>query len=91
MTPEIRCVIITGSGRLFCAGGDVTLMASAGKDLSNLLGTLIAPLNAAIGCLARMPKPVVALVNGPAAGAGVSLALLGDIVLSARSAHYAGL
>ena len=86
--PAVRCVTITGAGKLFCAGGDVSLMGGAGARLPQLLAELIAPLNAAIARLARMPKPLVMLVNGPAAGAGMSLAILGDVVLSARSAHY---
>jgi 2-(1,2-epoxy-1,2-dihydrophenyl)acetyl-CoA isomerase len=84
----IRCVVLTGAGRLFCAGGDVAAMRAAGDDLPTLLHELIETLHAAIVVLARIPKPLLTLVNGPAAGAGFSLAILGDIVLSARSAHY---
>lgn len=85
---SVRCVVLTGNGRLFCAGGDVGLMQSAGDQLPAVLSELIATLHMAVTRLARMPKPLVTLVNGPAAGAGLSLALLGDIVLSARSAHF---
>jgi 2-(1,2-epoxy-1,2-dihydrophenyl)acetyl-CoA isomerase len=84
----VRCVVLTGAGRLFCAGGDVAAMRAAGDDLPALLQELIETLHEAILILAAMPKPLVTLVNGPAAGAGFSLALLGDIVLSARAAHY---
>ena len=84
----IRCVVLTGAGRLFCAGGDVAAMRAAGDDLPALLHELIETLHQAVLILAAMPKPLVTLVNGPAAGAGLSLAILGDIVLSARSAHY---
>lgn len=85
----VRCVVLTGQGRLFCAGGDVNAMREAGDDgLPAMLTELIATLHAAIIRLARSPKPLLVLVNGPAAGAGFSLAMLGDIVLSARSAHY---
>lgn len=86
--PAIRCVVLTGRGRLFCAGGDVALMKAAGDDLPAVLHELIETLHHAVTILARLPKPLVTLVNGPAAGAGLSLAILGDIVLSARSAHY---
>jgi len=85
---SVRCVVLTGQGRLFCAGGDVSTMRSAGDGLPELLAELIAIVHAAVTRLARMPKPLLVLVNGPAAGAGFSLALLGDVVLSARSAHY---
>ncbi|WP_375398173.1 enoyl-CoA hydratase/isomerase family protein [uncultured Sphingomonas sp.] len=84
----IRCVVLTGNGKLFCAGGDVGLMGSAGERLPAVLTELIAVHHAAVARLARMAKPLVTLVNGPAAGAGFSLAMLGDVVLSARSAHY---
>ena len=65
----IRCIVLTGNGRLF-------------------LSELITTLHAAIARLARAPKPLVTLVNGPAAGAGFSLAMLGDVVIGARSAHF---
>jgi 2-(1,2-epoxy-1,2-dihydrophenyl)acetyl-CoA isomerase len=84
----IRCVVLTGQGRLFCAGGDVAAMREAGDKLAVMLTELIAVFHAAVSRLARMPKPLLVLVNGPAAGAGFSLAMLGDVVLSSRSAHY---
>jgi len=84
----IRCVVLSGRGRLFCAGGDVGTMKHAGDSLSSMLSELIAVLHAAVSRLASMPKPLLVLVNGPAAGAGFSLAMLGDVVLSSRSAHY---
>ncbi|RSU55135.1 enoyl-CoA hydratase/isomerase family protein [Sphingobium yanoikuyae] len=84
----VRCVVLTGSGKLFCAGGDVALMGGAGAQLPTVLAELIATFHAAVTRLARMAKPLLTLVNGPAAGAGFSLAILGDVVLSARSAHY---
>jgi len=85
---EIRCVVLTGAGRLFCAGGDVGLMEAAGDQVSSLLSELAGTLHMALARFARMPKPLLVLVNGPAAGAGLSLAISGDIVLAARSAHF---
>ena len=84
----IRCIVLTGNGRLFCAGGDVQLLAGAGDRRSDVLSELIATFHAAVARLARAPKPLVTLVNGPAAGAGFSLAMLGDVVIGARSAHF---
>ena len=84
----IRCIVLTGNGRLFCAGGDVQLLAGAGDKRSEVLSELIATFHAAVARLARAPKPLVTLVNGPAAGAGFSLAMLGDVVIGARSAHF---
>lgn len=85
---SVRCVVVTGNGKLFCTGGDVALMQSAGDQLPKTLSELITTFHMAVTRLAQMPKPLLMLVNGPAAGAGMSLALLGDVVLSARSAHY---
>lgn len=85
---RVRCVVLTGTGRLFCAGGDVAGMAAAGPDASAFLRALADTLHGAIMTLATMAKPLVVAVNGPAAGAGLSLALLGDIVIAGRSAHF---
>lgn len=84
----IRCVVLTGAGRLFCAGGDVGAFRSAADDIDALLSELAGTLHIAVARFARMEKPLLTLVNGPAAGAGLSLAIAGDVVLSARSAHY---
>ncbi len=84
----IRCVVLTGAGRLFCAGGDVQLFYGAGDKASALIGELAETLHTALARFARMAKPFLVLVNGPAAGAGLSLAISGDIVLAARSAHF---
>lgn len=86
--PAIRCVVLTGAGRLFCAGGDVGLFASAGDRVSALLSELAGTLHMALARFARMAKPLLVLVNGPAAGAGLSLAIGGDVVLAARTAHF---
>ena len=85
----VRCVLITGSGRLFCAGGDVTTFQNAGAELPAVLKEITAYLHAAIARLTTLAKPVVVAVNGAAAGAGVGLALVGDIVLGAASAQFA--
>ncbi|MDP1026869.1 enoyl-CoA hydratase-related protein [Sphingomonas sp. KR1UV-12] len=86
--PSVRCVTLTGSGRLFCAGGDVGAMAAAGGNAAAFLYALASSLHGAIVTLATMEKPLLVAVNGPAAGAGLSLALLGDVVLAGRSAHF---
>lgn len=84
----IRCVILRAQGKLFCAGGDIGSFAQAGDSAPALLQELTGYLNLAIARLARMNKPLVTVINGPAAGAGIGLAVLGDIVLAARSAHF---
>jgi 2-(1,2-epoxy-1,2-dihydrophenyl)acetyl-CoA isomerase len=85
---SIRCVVLSGTGRLFCAGGDLSLFNDAGNQICSILSQLAGTLHSAISHLARMQKPLLTLINGPAAGAGLSLALLGDVVLTARSAHF---
>ncbi len=84
----IRCVTLTGTGRMFCVGGDIASFAIAGDDLPALLEALTTPLHAAISRLMRMDKPLLTIINGPAAGAGIGLAIMGDIVIAARSAHF---
>lgn len=85
---DIRCVVLTGRGKLFCGGGDVGAFAAAGADVSAFLEDLAKTLHAAIVRLMYMRKPLITLVNGPAAGAGMSLAMIGDFALAARSAHF---
>jgi 2-(1,2-epoxy-1,2-dihydrophenyl)acetyl-CoA isomerase len=88
---RVRAVLVTGNGPAFCAGGDIRQMREhidRDGDAGRFLKTLTIRLHAAIATIARMPKPVVMAVNGPAAGAGFSLALSGDIVLAAEGATF---
>ncbi|MDT9598764.1 enoyl-CoA hydratase/isomerase family protein [Sphingosinicella rhizophila] len=84
----IRCVVVTGEGKLFCGGGDVQSFTAAGAEAPQLIKAITAHLHVAIATFARMDKPLVTVINGPAAGAGLSLAALGDIALASRSAHF---
>jgi 2-(1,2-epoxy-1,2-dihydrophenyl)acetyl-CoA isomerase len=86
--PAVRCVVITGAGKMFCAGGDVSAMIRSGDDRPQMLDELISALNAVVMALMQMPKPLLTLVNGPAAGAGFSLAMAGDVVLAGQSASF---
>ena len=85
----IRCVVLRASGRIFCAGGDIGAFSSQLNNLGALTRTLTADLHAAMAIFARMEKPLVTAVNGPAAGAGFSMALAGDLVLAGQSAVFA--
>ncbi|WP_068086745.1 enoyl-CoA hydratase/isomerase family protein [Novosphingobium rosa] len=85
--PALRCVVLTGAGKLFCGGGDIASFAQA-ADASAFLFDLASALHRSVSKLAHGGKPLVTLINGPAAGAGLSLALLGDIVLASASAHF---
>ncbi|OAN65848.1 enoyl-CoA hydratase/isomerase family protein [Sphingomonas sp. TDK1] len=86
--PTVRCVVLTGAGRLFCAGGDLAGIAAAGDGASRFLHDLADMLHDAVFTLATMAKPLLVVANGPAAGAGLSLVLLGDVALAARTAHF---
>lgn len=85
----MRCLLITGAGRGFCSGADLAsgdLMKGGGMpDLGKALHDNYHPV---IRKLAAFRMPVVCAVNGPAAGAGMSLALTGDIVIAAKSASF---
>jgi len=83
---SVRCLILTGAGRGFCAGQDLgDPMAAPGQDLGRLITTHYVPL---VERLRSMPMPVIAAVNGVAAGAGANLALCCDFVVAARSASF---
>lgn len=84
----VRCVVLTGAGKWFCAGGDVGAMVAAGSGRADMLDELIGNLNTVLVRLMQMPKPLLTLVNGPAAGAGFSLAISGDVVLACQSASF---
>jgi 2-(1,2-epoxy-1,2-dihydrophenyl)acetyl-CoA isomerase len=85
---SIRCVLLTGTGRFFCSGGDVRSFVAAGASIASLLKEMTAYFHMALARFARMNKPMVTAINGIAAGAGFSLALLGDLVLGARAAQF---
>ncbi|GAA1535640.1 enoyl-CoA hydratase-related protein [Actinomadura kijaniata] len=87
--PGVRAVLLTGTGRAFCAGQDLREHAdnlAAGKGLDD---TVHRHYNPIVRALTEMPKPVVAAVNGVAAGAGMSLALACDLVVAADTAKFA--
>ncbi len=85
----IRVLIITGSGRGFCAGQDLNDRATSPSgskvDLGETVGNYYNPL---IRSIMHLPKPVIAVVNGVAAGAGSSLALACDIVIASNTASF---
>jgi 2-(1,2-epoxy-1,2-dihydrophenyl)acetyl-CoA isomerase len=86
---SVRAVVLTGAGRAFSAGGDIKEMARAGAELPEaFFEELLATLNRSILALAEMPKPVLAAVNGVAAGLGFNLALAADVRVAARGAEF---
>ncbi|NNF61326.1 MAG: 2-(1,2-epoxy-1,2-dihydrophenyl)acetyl-CoA isomerase [Gammaproteobacteria bacterium] len=86
---EIRALLLTGAGRGFCAGQDLSdRQVNKGDDPVDLGHTLDTLYNPLVRKLASLPLPVVCAVNGVAAGAGANIALACDIVLAARSARF---
>lgn len=85
---SIKAVILTGSGRFFCAGGDVITMSTLGDSLASEVKQLADELHKAISTFARMSAPVIMVVNGTAAGAGLSLAATGDFVIAGESSSF---
>src|SRR5277367_6730263 len=83
----VGCVLLRAEGANFCVGGDVRAF-SAAPEPGKFLGELASVVHAAILGLVEGPAPVVAAVNGWAAGAGMSLAACADITLAAESARF---
>lgn len=88
--PRVRCVLLTGAGRAFCAGGDIASMVElqARGDVAEIRRRMLAG-GEVVKFIERMRKPVVAAINGAAAGAGMNLALACDIRYAAASAKFA--
>jgi len=85
---EARVVVLTGAGRGFCAGQDLNDRAVAPGEAVDLGVTVEISWNPLVRTLAALPQPVIAKVNGVAAGAGASLAMACDLVIAARSAKF---
>ena len=86
--PDIRAVLLCSSGRIFCAGGDLSTFVEAGDQVSARLKEWAGYLHAGISRLSRMNAPLIAAVNGTAAGAGFSLAAAADLVIAGNSAKF---
>jgi 2-(1,2-epoxy-1,2-dihydrophenyl)acetyl-CoA isomerase len=82
----VRVVVLTGAGKAFCSGQD--LKAIAGAEKRSLEESLHKRYNPIIRAMRSLPKPIIARVNGVAAGAGCSLALAADLIVAAESAKF---
>lgn len=86
--PSVRAVLLSSSGKIFCAGGDLASFQGAGDGVSGHIKEITTFLHAAISRLIRMRAPVVVAVNGTAAGAGLSLSCAADLAIAAASARF---
>lgn len=84
----IRCLVITGEGRAFCSGQDLTERVMSENTQVDIGASLDRDYNPLVRRLVAFPVPTIAAVNGPAVGAGANLALACDILLFARSAYF---
>jgi 2-(1,2-epoxy-1,2-dihydrophenyl)acetyl-CoA isomerase len=87
--PAVRAIVITGAGRAFSSGADLKGGFTVGADgVIDVLTPLRESFNPLLARVRTVPKPVIAAVNGPAAGIGCSLALACDLVVAAESAYF---
>lgn len=85
---RVRCIVITGSGKVFCAGGDIGLMRKVLDEGGDEMRLLPVYLHAIIAEVKRMEKPVLSAINGVAAGAGIGIALSADLVYASEKAKF---
>ena len=87
--PGLRVIVLSGAGRAFAAGGDVASFTTNGiENAPQVIHGLLDALNPAIVALRRHPAPVITAVRGAAAGAGLALALSGDLVVVEEGARF---
>ncbi|MBM3560680.1 MAG: enoyl-CoA hydratase [Alphaproteobacteria bacterium] len=85
---SVRCVVVRGAGRGFMAGGDVAAMQANLPDPRPFISRMIEVYHRGVLAMSRLPKPVLASVHGPVAGAGIGLVLNADIAIAADNATF---
>ena len=84
----MRAVVVTGAGKHFCFGGDLRGMADKGDAVGGYLNELTTHIHSAISAFTRMRAPVIAAVNGTAAGGGVGLVCMADLAIAGRGSKF---
>ncbi len=87
---EIGAILLSSTGKQYCAGGDVNAFMAGADRLDGLIGELLDILNPAVARLAALPLPIVSAVHAPVGGAGIALALCADIVLASPAMKLRG-
>src|SRR5262245_10051604 len=85
---SVRAMIITGTGKAFCAGGDIRAMQAPEGRRAPAVRTRMQATHSWARALLDCDKPVIAAVNGAAVGGGLALALLADLVIASREAYF---
>ena len=85
---EVRCLVLTGAGRAFCTGANLQARNNVKPGKVNAGSSLETGFHPFLRRLRNLHCPIVTAVNGPAAGAGMSFALMGDMILCARSSYF---
>jgi len=85
---DIYVMVITGAGEAFCAGGDISGFPSGPVDFMERIGMQLKGKKRPIELVREIPKPIIAMVNGPALGAGMELAMACDIIIASEDAKF---
>lgn len=85
---SIRAVLLSGEGRGFMAGGDISAFHAAGENAPAVVDAIISSVHDAVRTLTGLPAPVIAAVHGPVAGAGISMMLAADIIIAAEETRF---
>jgi len=88
-SPQVHSILLTGSGNAFCGGFDTKAFKDAGEEAVKRMSRITVYLHSVISTMRRIPKPIIAAVNGPAYGPGFSLALAADFILASEQASFA--
>lgn len=84
----VRAVLLSGEGRGFMAGGDISAFHAAGDNAPAVVDAIISALHEAVVILTGLSAPVIAAVHGPVAGAGVSMMLAADVIIAAEESRF---